>query len=227
MMFDQADHIGELAELYALGDLSVAERERVDRHARECLQCAQRLGEAEATLLQLIERDAASSVIPSGVEGPLRPSRFGSVGHSWATFAAIAAAFLIGLLPWGMQTLLRPSTPLGVTRTDDANRQAMSAMLAGHFVHAPLLPLSADAPAGKVIYAREGGWIYVIVAAGAVPLDIDVVSAGTRTRVASLEASAQTRAAFIRTPGAIQSVELLQGSAAIAQAKIVLPAKQR
>lgn len=216
MMFDQADHIGELAELYALGDLSVAERERVDRHARECLQCAQRLGEAEATLLRLIERDAAEATVT-----PLRPSRFGSVGRSWATFAAIAAAFLIGLMPWGMQTLHEKGS------TMEANRQAMSAMLAGHFVHAPLLPLVADAPAGKVIYAREGGWIYVIVAAGSAPLDIDVVSAGTRTRVASLEASSQTRAAFIRTSGAIQSVELLQGSAPIAQAKIVLPAKQR
>ncbi len=218
-MFDQADHVGELAELYALGDLSVAERERVDRHARECPQCAQRLGEAEATVLRLIEADAVQASVT-----PLR--RIRSRSTNWATLAAIAAAFLIGLLPWGVQTLRqRASTPLSTTR--DANQLAMNAMLAGHFLHAPLVPLAANAPAGKVIYAREGGWIYVIVAAGAAPLDVDVVSGSTRARVATLDASAQTRAAFVPTSEAIQSVELLEGSTPIAQAKIVSPAKQR
>jgi hypothetical protein len=212
MMFDQADHVGELAELYALGELSLAERERVDRHARECPQCAQRLGEAEATVLRLIERDA------DFVEGRLRPMRFRS---NWAAVAAIAAAFLIGLLPWGVQTLRERGS------TSEANQLAMSAMLAGHFLHAPLVPLAANAPAGKVIYAREGGWIYVIVAAGPAPIDVDTVSSGTRTRVASLAGSAQTRAAFVRTSAAIQSVELLQGGTPIAQARVVPVAKQR
>jgi hypothetical protein len=215
MMFDQADHVGELAELYALGDLSVAERERVTSHARECPQCAQRLGEAEATVLHLIERDAAADASVT----PLRRVRFGS--SNWAAIAAIAAAFLLGLLPWGVQTLRERGS------TSEANQLAMSAMLAGHFLHAPLVPLAANAPAGKVIYAREGGWIYVIVAAGLAPLDVDTVSGGTRTRVASLAASAQTRAAFVRTSGAIQSVELLQGGTPIAQARIVFAAKQR
>jgi hypothetical protein len=220
MMFDQADHVGELAELYALGDLSVAERERITSHARECPQCAQRLGEAEATVLRLIESDTAAEASVT----PLRRVRFGS--SNWAAVAAIAAAFLLGLLPWGVQTLReRPSTPLRMTT--EANRLAMSAMLAGHFLHAPLVPLAANAPAGKVIYAREGGWIYVIVAAGSAPLDIDTVSGGTRTPVATLEASAQTRAAFVRTAAAIQAVELLQGSTPIAQARIVSVAKQR
>jgi hypothetical protein len=215
MMFDQADHVGELAELYALGDLSVAERERVDRHARECAQCAQRLGEAEATVLRLIERDAAAEASVT----PLRRVRYGS--SNWAAVAAIAAAFLLGLLPWGVQTLRERGS------TSEANQLAMSAMLAGHFLHAPLVPLAANAPAGKVIYAREGGWIYVIVAAGSAPLDVETMSNGTRTRVATLAASTQTRAAFVRTSAAIQSVELLQEGTPIAQARIVYVPKER
>jgi hypothetical protein len=216
MMFDQADHIGELAELYALGDLTAAERERVDMHARDCAQCAQRLGEAETTVLQLIERDAAVDAAVT----PLRRVRFGAPGRSWGALAAIAAAFLIGLLPWGVQTLRENGS------TSEANRQAMVAMLAGHFLHAPLLPLAAGAPAGKVIYAREGGWLYVIVAPGSTPLDIDIVSNGVRTRASSLAASSQTRASFIRTSAAVQSVELFQGSTPIAQARIVYVPKE-
>lgn len=215
-MFDQADHMGEFAELYALGDLSPAERERVDLHARDCAECAQRLGEAEATVLRLIERDAEAETLVV----PLRPVRFRTMGRSWQALAAIAAAFLIGLLPWGMQTLREQGS------TSEANRQAMSAMLAGHFLHAPLVPLATGAPAGKVIYAREGGWLYVIVAAGSTPLDVDLVSNGLRTRVSSLAASSQTRASFIRTSGAVQNVELLEGSTPIARARIVYVPKE-
>jgi hypothetical protein len=103
----------------------------------------------------------------------------------------------------------------------------MTAMLAGHFLHAPFVPVAAGAPAGKVIYAREGGWLYVIVAAGTSALDVDVVSNGVRRRVSSLAASSQTRASFIRTSEAIQSVQLFQGSTPIAQARIVYVPKER
>ncbi len=43
-------HIGELAELHALGSLEAGERARVERHIQACLECANRIRDAEDTL---------------------------------------------------------------------------------------------------------------------------------------------------------------------------------
>jgi anti-sigma factor RsiW len=43
-------HIGELAELYVLGSLDDQERAAVERHVRACLECANRVREAEETV---------------------------------------------------------------------------------------------------------------------------------------------------------------------------------
>ncbi len=43
-------HIGELAELFALGSLDDTERATVERHVRACLQCADRIRDAEETV---------------------------------------------------------------------------------------------------------------------------------------------------------------------------------
>lgn len=43
-------HIGELAELYALGSLERAEKTTVERHIRSCVKCADRIRAAEETI---------------------------------------------------------------------------------------------------------------------------------------------------------------------------------
>ncbi|MGP6156015.1 MAG: RskA family anti-sigma factor [Vulcanimicrobiaceae bacterium] len=49
------DHIGELAELYALGALEPQERADIDAHAASCPRCARALGEAETAVAALDE----------------------------------------------------------------------------------------------------------------------------------------------------------------------------
>jgi hypothetical protein len=43
-------HIEELAELYALGSLDSREGAAVERHVRTCIECADRIRDAEATI---------------------------------------------------------------------------------------------------------------------------------------------------------------------------------
>jgi len=43
-------HIDELAELYALGSLEAGDRAAVERHIRDCAQCADRIRAAEETI---------------------------------------------------------------------------------------------------------------------------------------------------------------------------------
>ena len=62
-------HIGENAELYALGVLDERTRALVDAHASNCEACAARLGEAERTIA-LIEEDAE---MPASLDRRMRP----------------------------------------------------------------------------------------------------------------------------------------------------------
>lgn len=207
------DHIGENAELYALGELDELEAARVERHARTCEQCARRLGEAEATVLQLIEAGGAGETVPEALDRRIAFVKPAAPPRGW--IAAVAAAFVIGLLPWGWTVTQRHPTESG--------QPAIDAMLVGHFVHAPLLPLHTGAPSAKVIYAREGGWIYVLAAGGADSLDVATVTGGRVDVVAALASSDATRAAFVKIPGRVDSVELLENGKPIAAAHLVYP----
>jgi hypothetical protein len=205
------DHVGESAELYALGELGELESARVERHARTCEPCTRRLGEAEATVLRLIESGGVPEELPAQ-PGRVRLVRYAAPAP-W--IAAVAAAFVLGLLPWGL-TLVHPPVP-------DADSQApVAAMLAGHFVHAPFVGLRPDAPAAKVIYAREGGWLYVLVGAGQEPLEVGTVLEGRTAVAASLAPSNAARAVFVRAAH-VDAVVLLERGAPIASAKIVYP----
>ncbi len=207
------NHAGVSAELYALGALNELERRRIERHAATCDECSRRVGEAEATVLHLIE----SRDMPLGAFQPDRRIRFGPAplaARAW--IASIAAAFLIGLLPWGVASLRGPAT------NDAALQQqlATSAMLAGHFVHVPFQPRVPGAPAAKVIYAREGGWFYVIVAPGPAPLDVVVVAHGKRTTVGAVSVAQTVRSVFVNQPTPIEMVELCERGVPIAVAHI-------
>ena len=110
---------------------------------------------------------------------------------------------------------------LPVTVPVVADQQAATAMLAGHFNHAALRALRPDAPSAKVVYPREGGWLYVLLAPGKTALDVAVVTGSARQTVASLAPSDRTRTVFVRYPGRVNDVELLEDGVPVARARVV------
>lgn len=136
-------HIGENAELYAIGSLDDLERQRVDAHVANCADCLRRLGQAEETVLGL-ERETPAEPLPANARAP----QFGSrrVASWWLGAVAAAAALIVGYL------LPHPQAP-----SDGA---AQVAMLHSHFNHAQFV---GHGPLAKVIYARDGSWYYVVV----------------------------------------------------------------
>lgn len=206
------DHIGENAELYALGYLDELESRRVEQHVRTCDSCAKRLGEAEATVLRLIESGDVVSEPPAELDRRVRFSH--QPQRAW--IAAVAAAFLIGLLPWGITTMRQSEVG------PSSNQQlAMNAMLAGHFLHAPAAALVPGAPQAKVIYPREGGWLYVLVGAASRPIDVVAITGSQRKTIASIPPGPATRSAFVEIPQRVSSVQLLEGNTPVASARIV------
>ena len=134
--------------------------------------------------------------------------------------AVAAAAAVAAILTFGLTMLFAPmrERPANV-----AQRPALEAMLAGHFLHAPFVRRVAGAPAAKAIYAREGGWIYVIAASGADALEVVAVTNGRRMQIASLEPSGGVRSSFTPIAGRADSVELVDRGVAVATAHLAYP----
>ena len=213
------EHVNEDAELYALGTLGVLEAARVERHVRICDECARRVGEAEATVLCFVDEsatgDRAGETTTAAARAPLFPRGTASRLPAVAAAAAVAA-----ILAFGLTMVFAPvrERPAGV-----ADRPALEAMLAGHFLHAPFAGRIAGAPAAKVIYAREGGWIYVIAAPGAHALDVVAVTSGRRLSISSLEPSDRVRSRFATIAGRADTVELVDRGVAVATAHLAYP----
>jgi hypothetical protein len=210
-------HIGEDAELYVLGELSELERARLERHVATCDACARRVGEAEEAMLSLMLAES-ESVSPAAPPAQLRPIAFSSVAGATrrAWLSAVAAAFLIGLMPWAITRLVtQPAAPAQATA-----QVALNAMLAGHFAHVPFKPLVSDAPRGKVIYDLKGAWIYVLVGAGSEPLTVAVVPrGGARETIATISPGSGARTALVSLGRRVDTVDLLRSGVVVETAR--------
>ncbi len=148
------DHIGERAEIYALGALDDPERAAVDAHVRTCATCAARLGEAEAFIAQTVIERSPSAALDRRVHAAFVP-RSSSVR---ALAPLVAAAFVLGLLPslW-FGFVQRPAAPF-----DADHDRAVAALVTSHFLHAQFRPLAPDAPKAKLIYGRTAPWRFFV-----------------------------------------------------------------
>ncbi len=146
-------HVEELAELYALGALDDRSRAQVDRHASQCGACARRIGEAEATVAQLVQEARPSEQLDRRMHAAFAPNR------SWrAPSALVAAAFVLGLLP--------TAWIWNAGRTQNAfnvqQQTAVHALATSHFAHAQFVPLVPNAPPAKMLFGRTRPWRYFV-----------------------------------------------------------------
>jgi hypothetical protein len=213
----QSPHVTELAELYALGTLDERERALVDAHVRGCDACAARLGEAEATVAQLVVERTPSRELDRRMRAaftartPLRAR----LPWRWAAPLA-AAAFVLGLIP----SLLLWSGVFGAGSFAGDQQQAVQAMVNSHFAHAPFVPVAPDAPKAKLIYGRTGGWRY-IVAQTAKPYDVAVQSGAQTVSLGKLRVSGNAAVLFIERAPAAREYLLREGSRIVA--RVTLP----
>ncbi len=137
-------HLDENAELYALGDLEPDERAAVEQHIATCATCAQRVADAEGVVAAL------ASTLPS-VAPAARHVRLRSSPWLIATAAVVALGFAI--LGWEESSL----------RYERANTTvALQTIVHSHFLHIMMDATSSASPNVKVLYARDGAWIYVV-----------------------------------------------------------------
>jgi hypothetical protein len=231
-MRPRLDHLEEEAELYALGLLDGAEHERVERHVRTCVACAERLGRAEATVAALADATVAREAAPAALRArvptapaaaaPLRPV----TRLTWRSPAAWAgAAAAVFAVTSGSLVVQNAALQSNVA----ADGSVFVAMVHSHFNHVQFTSLDGTPIDAKVVYERHGGW-YEILATGIDP----------GTRVATVRAGAVTdaperfvvRAAALTLAlpalGAVDELRLLDAQGRLlARARPVLSADPR
>ena len=192
-------HIGENAELYAIGTLDDLERQRVEAHVANCADCLRRLGQAEETVLGL-ERETPAEPLPANARAPRFASR-GTAGW-WIGVVAAAAALVLGYL------LPHPQAP--------SNGAAQVAMINSHFNHAQFV---GGGPPAKVIYARDHSWYYVIIE-GSHTYAVDGIGSNGRTDVGTTTPRDGTSELFVPHAARFKQIDLREGTNIIATAQI-------
>ncbi|HEY2473913.1 MAG TPA: zf-HC2 domain-containing protein [Candidatus Cybelea sp.] len=191
-------HVGEAAEVYALGLLDDRERAEVEAHIAQCATCSRRVGEAEETLLAL-EREHKPVPMPSaGKVLPLAPRR---MNPAWWIAPAIAAAFVLGFL---------------FPRHVPQSSAPTLAMIESHFSHAQF---NGIGPPAKVIYARDRSWYYIIVS-GNYRFNVYGIHGTNATLLGTTAPAGATSALFERSNIPFERIELRDRSGAIEGASL-------
>jgi len=211
------EHIGENAELYPLGLLDDEASRSLELHIAECSSCAERVSQAQgaaailATTLpaaqpsMALERRLRAAMQPQALRGRRRPN-----------FArlAFAAALVLAFLALGWQTLVLR----GRLASQDL---ALVTLVHSHFNHASTVPESNNPVTAKVLFARDGSWIYIIADKPSGTLHaIGRTKAGT-SDLGALSNNGNTATLLVRPTQRIQSIVLRRDNVDVASATLV------
>jgi hypothetical protein len=203
-------HIGDLAELYVLGDLDASDVATLEEHIAVCEACLRRVGEAEETVLAL-ERGERAEIGPGMFERrlllPVQPSPRSFVR---VAVTAACAGLVLGILATFLSLTLRPND----------TQRALVAMVGSHFNHAQFAPVgSQNAPAAKVIYARDKSWLFII-ANGSERYGVYAVSPAGATLLGNLQPQGTSSTLYVDHPVAPTHIELRNGTTVLARAAL-------
>lgn len=210
-----SEHIGDDAELYALGLLEPERRGEIDAHVVSCDACLRLLGEAEETAASLA--GALPSVTPSELLGARlsRSSRPVARSRAWYAGIALAAAMLIALgASWLQIGSLRDKL--------HAEDLAVATLVHSHFLHVTMTTTpAAGALAAKVVYARDGGWVYVLVDRPGGAVDVVATIDGKPWQGGTAIAADDTATLLLHPPGRPTTIEIRRDGSLLATAKLV------
>ncbi len=216
-------HIGDDAELYALGALDGAESAAVERHIASCAECATLVVDAQgvaASLASTLPGVAPSASLDrrihdlasSGSVTALRPAQVRARSSSLWQYA-VAAVFALAFLGTGFQALRLH----GQLADQDV---ALATVVHSHFNHVSMTPISGSAVAAKVLYARDGSWVYVIADRPGGELHVMSIGAAGRSDLGPLHSNGQTASLLIHPAARIQSIVLQRDGVPVATATL-------
>jgi anti-sigma factor RsiW len=210
-------HVGDDAELYPLGMLDDDAAREVERHIAHCSECAERVAQAQtvaATLAAALPAATPSPALERRLSASTRSRPVASKIRANLFRYAVAAALALVFLGLGLQTLLLR----GRLANDDV---ALVTMVHSHFNHVSMSPESANPVAAKILYARDGSWIYIIADKPGGSLHALARTASATTDLGALASSGETATLLVRPRERIQSITLQRGGTNVASARLV------
>jgi anti-sigma factor RsiW len=209
-------HFGERAALYALGALDDAESAALEAHLRVCPACAKLVGEAERdvdTIASLQTRRRAPNELNKRIERLLEPAPARRL--AWPSFAAVAAAFLIGVLPsaylWERNRAMQEAVL--------AQSAAMDRLGASAHRTASFRP-SSGALAANVMYPRDGSWYVIVVRGAAHALQVAWMHDGQQTMLGNAVPHGRFAMLYLPKSHRMEQLALMDGPRIVAEAQL-------
>ena len=209
------EHLGEDAELYPLGVLDDDAARNVELHIALCSECAERVAQAQAVAASL------AAALPLATPSPalelrlrqstrLQPSA--KLRGNLFPFA-LAAAFALAFLGLGWQVL-------ALHERLAAEDVALVTMVHSHFNHVSMSPESTNPVSAKILYARDGSWIYIIADKPGGSLQAIARTATGSTDLGVLTSTGETATLLAHPRERIVSITLQRAGANVASARL-------
>ena len=210
------EHLGEDAELYPLGPLDDDAARDIERHIALCSACAERVAQAQNVAASLAA--ALPMVSPSpALERRLRESARPQLGapNSRPRIArfALAAAIALIFLGIGWQMLV-------LQQRLKAEDVALVTMVHSHFNHVSMAPESANPVAAKILYARDGSWVYIIADKPGGSLHAIAETARGTIDLGVLTSTGETASLLVHPRERIRSIVLQRAGTNVASARL-------
>lgn len=226
-------HLGEFAELYALGTLEPHERAQVEAHVVACVRCARALGSAEMTVAALDAAFVPALEPPARLAQriadsaratlPLAPRAVAPRATRFAPgYLAAAAALLVAVGAGGNAFIERAVQ----TRQAASDSAVVATIATSHFSHISFTARDAGAPVSKVLFARDGAWFYVVIDSATCDCRVVARSATSERDLGKPEVRGSTATLFVRDfphPVSLALVDAAQH--VISGATLVYPAR--
>jgi hypothetical protein len=209
------DHLGEDAELYPLGVLDDDTARNVERHVAWCSECAERVAQAQAVAASLaaaLPQATPSPALERRLRESTRPQPSAKLRASLFPFA-LAAAFALAFLGLGWQALV-------LRERLAAEDVALVTMVHSHFNHVSMSPESANPVAAKILYARDGSWIYIIADKPRGLLHAIGHTAAGAADLGALGSAGETATLLVHPRERIRSITLQRAGADVASARL-------
>jgi hypothetical protein len=203
------DHLGEMAALYALGILEPHEARAAEEHLLGCDACRRLLAQAQADVTAMAASQPQLDA-PAPARAPLaQPAIRRPLNRMWL---AVAAAFVIGILPAGY--LFEQNLSMHQAMLADAQAMARIAT-------SPHRTVAFSGTNARVMYGPDGSWYCIVIRGASAPLHVMWPHDGTRTMLGTAVPHGDVALLYLPKSHRMNQLSLMQNGVVVGQAQLV------